>query len=59
MSAAPQDTLTTTVSAAAVRDAVLDLRLETLRAIACAQDIADRLAGPLPAEPAPLARHAS
>jgi hypothetical protein len=36
-------TITTTVSTAAVRDAILDLRIETLRAIARCNDIADRL----------------
>jgi hypothetical protein len=44
-------TITTTVSTAAVFDAVLDLRIETLRAIARCNDIADRLKQrPSPAE---------
>jgi hypothetical protein len=42
-SAPAPDTITITVSVAAVRDAVVALRIETLRAIARCNDIADRL----------------
>ena len=49
------DTITITVSAAALRDAALDLRIATLRSLALCRDILDRLADRR--EPARELRH--
>jgi hypothetical protein len=45
--------ITIHVDRRAVREAVLDLRCASLRSLALCRDIADRLAGPQPAERVP------